>query len=261
MPDSVGDLRMKVATSCRILGMLGLVSGTTGHVSARIPGTDEMWVRCRGGEELGLMFTGLHNVRRLDFDGKGPGLGDEHGAPFEAAIHGEIYRARPDVQAVVHAHPPYALRCGITGLQFRPVFGAYDPTQLDIVLRGVPLFPRSVLVSNREIGQEMVAAMGDRDVLLMRGHGIAVTGRSVETATSQAIRFDNLARIMWELALSGLEAREIPPDEIAGFDRRGRAESAPRTGWQTLPGIENWDWNHHVKLLDVNRIGLPDDAG
>ena len=68
---------MKVATASRILGMLGLVRESTGHVSARIPGTDEMWVRCRGGDENGLVFTGLHNVRRTDFDGEGPGMGQE----------------------------------------------------------------------------------------------------------------------------------------------------------------------------------------
>ena len=51
---AVDELRYKVATASRILGMLGLVRESTGHVSARIPGTDEMWVRCRGGDEQGL---------------------------------------------------------------------------------------------------------------------------------------------------------------------------------------------------------------
>src|SRR5439155_3750169 len=86
------ELRRNVAISCRILGMLGLVSGTTGHVSARIPGTEEMWIRCRGGAELGLIFTGVHNVRRVNFDGDGPGMDDKHAKPNETAIHGEIYR-------------------------------------------------------------------------------------------------------------------------------------------------------------------------
>src|SRR5205823_13058414 len=107
------ELQHNVAVSCRILGMLGLVSGTTGHVSARIPGSDEMWVRCRGGDEYGLTFTGLHNIRRLDFDGTGPGLDSTHASPNGTPIHGEIYRAKPQAQAVVHAHPPYALLCGI----------------------------------------------------------------------------------------------------------------------------------------------------
>ena len=66
MADELDELRWKVATACRILGMHGLVHESTGHVSARIPGTDEMFVRCRGGDERGLLFTDVDNVRRVD---------------------------------------------------------------------------------------------------------------------------------------------------------------------------------------------------
>jgi ribulose-5-phosphate 4-epimerase/fuculose-1-phosphate aldolase len=259
--ETAQELRLKVAISCRILGMLGLVRDTTGHVSARIPGTDEMWIRCRGGDEYGLIFTGLHNIRRVSFDGEGPGLGPDHAAPNETAIHGEIYRAKPEVQAVVHAHPPYALLCGITGLEFRPIIGAYDPSALNIALRGVPVFPRSVTVTNAALAAEMLAAMGERDVVLMRGHGITVTGRTVEQVTSQAIRFDSLAQIMWQVALSGRHAPDISQEDIAHFTREGRGGriGGGRT-WMSLPGVETWGWKQHVKLLQVSGIGLPDDT-
>ena len=256
---SVDELRFKVATASRILGMLGLVRESTGHVSARVPGTDEMWVRCRGGDEAGLTFTGLHNVRRLDFDGEGPGLGTRHASPNETPIHGEIYRARPQANAVVHAHPPYALLCGVTDLQFQPIFGAFDPSALNIILKGVPVFPRSVTVTNKQLAADMLAAMGDRDVVLMRGHGITVYGRSVETATMLAIRFDSVARIMWEIALSGRKPIELSPEDMAVFNRPGRGEERPTSGWAALPGVENWGWNYYVRLLEANNIGLPDD--
>ncbi|MEA2640671.1 MAG: hypothetical protein QOF51_2065 [Chloroflexota bacterium] len=259
MIEVADDLRLKVATACRILGMLGLVRESTGHVSARIPGTDEMWIRCRGGDELGIEFTGLHNVRRVNFDGDGPGMDTQHAKPNETAIHGEIYRSRPEVMAVVHAHPPYALFCGITELKFIPVFNAYDPSALQIILNGVPVFPRSITVTNRQLGQQMVECMGDRDVLLMRGHGTVVTGSSVEAATTQAIRFDNVARIMWELARSGLKARELSPEDMPQ-PRSGPRERATG-GWAAIDGAETWTWKHYVKLLQVNNVGLPDDLG
>ncbi len=261
MAVDVDELRFKVATSCRILGMLGLVEGTTGHVSARIPGTDEMWIRCRGGDEYGLMFTGLHNVRRVDFDGKGPGLDELHASPHETAIHGEIYRAHPEVMSVVHAHPPYALLCGITRLEFRPLFGAFDPSALDMIQKGIPVFPRAVTVTNKELGAAMLASMGNRDVLLMQGHGITATGRTVEAATSLAIRFDKVAKVMWEIAASGLKAYDISEQDQAAYRRTSDRESTPRVGWQSLPGVETWGWKHYLRLLEVNRIGLPDDAG
>lgn len=253
------DLRFKVATASRILGMLGLVRESTGHVSARIPGSDEMWIRCRGGDECGLTFTGLHNVRRVNFEGEGPGLGTAHAAPNETAIHGGIYKARPQANAVVHAHPPYALLCGVTALDFRPVFGAFDPSALSIILKGVPIFPRSVTVTNDKLAAEMLAAMGDRDVVLMRGHGISVYGRTVEAATTLAIKFDSVAQIMWQITMSGRTPIEISGEDMAQFNRPGRGEERPRSGWAALPGVENWTWNHYVKLLEANNIGLPDD--
>ena len=232
MTNSVDDIRMKVAVSCRILGMLGLVNESTGHVSAHIPGTDEMWIRCRGGDECGLTFTGLHNVRRTDFDGKGAGVGDKHASPNETPIHGEIYR----------------------------VFGAYDPSSLNLILQGVPVFPRAVTVINKELAAEMLKSMGQRDVLLMQGHGITVTGPSVELATQLAIRFDRVARIMWEIAVSGREAPNISDEDIARYDRRGGGSGRTRGGWRDrLEGVENFGWNHYVKLLQAKNIGLPDD--
>lgn len=257
MDNSSDNLRLKVATSCRILGMLGMVNESTGHVSARIPGTDEMLIRCRGGNEEGVMFTGVHNIRRADFDGVGPHVGDEHASPSETPIHGEIYRAKPDVGAVVHAHPYYALLCGVTEIAYLPVFGGYDPSALSIVLKGVPIYPRAKTVTDKLQAAEMLEAMGDRDVVLMRGHGISVTGPTVEAATTLAIKFDRLSRIMWDIALSGRQPLLLSDDDLGRYDR-----SKPRApgGWRDrIVGADNFAWNHYVKQLQVSGIGLPDD--
>lgn len=256
------DLRTKVAISCRILGMQGLMRESTGHVSARIPGSDDMWIRCRGGDEMGLTFTGIHNIRRLNFDGDGPG--PEHATPHEVPIHGELYRTRPEVNAVVHAHPYYALLCGVTELEYRPIFGGYEPSALDIVLKGVPVFPRAATVTTREMAAQMLECMGERNVILMKGHGITVTGASVEEATALAIRFDRLSRIMWDVAVSGREAPEICAEDLVRYDKRGndrREKSDDRPSWKTkLKGSETWAWKHYLKQLELAGIGIPDDT-
>ena len=94
MADELSQLRQKVALSCRILAMTGLVKETTGHVSARIPGTNEMLIRARGAGESGLLFTRAEDVLRVDFDGKGAPADGPIGNPMELPIHGEIYKAR-----------------------------------------------------------------------------------------------------------------------------------------------------------------------
>src|SRR5690348_388088 len=97
----VQELRRKVALSCRILAMMGMVKETTGHVSARID-EHQMLVRGRGADETALLFTTEDDILRTDMDGKLIGAGGEHvGLPQEFPIHGETLKARPEADCVV----------------------------------------------------------------------------------------------------------------------------------------------------------------
>ncbi len=135
----------------RILAMQGCVKDILGHVSARIPGTNEMFIRCRGDNERGLLYTDIQQIRRLDFEEKSGDMRDDYMVPVEVPIHGEIYKAIPDAQAVVHAHPYASVVCGIAGLELRPIFGAFDPPSLAIAARGIPVYPRSVLINRADL--------------------------------------------------------------------------------------------------------------
>jgi ribulose-5-phosphate 4-epimerase/fuculose-1-phosphate aldolase len=260
MADELADLRRDVAISCRILGS---ELGSGGHVSARIGGTGEMWLRCRGGRaEEGLAATDLHHIRRVDFDGEGPGLGERHAAPHETPLHGEVYRARPEVGAVVHVHWRYALLCGVAGVEFVPVTGGYNPSLVRIALQGVPVYERAATVTDKEMAAEMLEVMGSRDVVLLRGHGIAAVGRTVEAATSLAMRFETLCELMWQLTLSGRRLFEITAEDKARYDpnRRGRAFPASRD-WQTLLNVgegEEMGWRGYLRKLERTG-GLPDE--
>ncbi len=232
------ELRAKVAQSCRILAMTGLVKEITGHVSARIPGTDEMFIRCRGDDEFGLPYTGPEAIRRLTFDGEGPGLGKQHVPPIELPIHGEILRARPDVGCVVHAHPPYTLLLGMAGIDPAPVFGAYDPGGLAIS-RSLAFYPRSVLISTKQLAADLMAAMEGTSFCVLRGHGIVVAGPTVEEATINAIRLENLAKVCWQLASRGPLPR-ISEEDVQSF-----------LGTPTNPRVARgteWVWRYYARL-------------
>ena len=231
---------------------------TAGHVSTRIPGTDEMLLRCRGRGGAGLDATDVHHIRRLDFDGEGPGLGDGYAAPHETPLHGEIYRARPEVQAVVHVHPMFALLCGVVGVEFLPVFAGYNPGLLRIVLDGVPIYKRAATVVDLEMAAGMIEVMGERDIVLLRGHGIVVTGTSVEAATSTALRFEELAYLMWQITLSGRAPIQISEKDIARYDRHSeqRPPWPASRDWQALGGGEGMGWRRYVAKLE-REVGLP----
>jgi 3,4-dihydroxyphthalate decarboxylase len=238
MSESLEELRKKVALSCRILAMEGLVEGILGHVSVRIPGTNEMFIRCRGNEENGVRYTTVDAIRRVDFDGKGPDLADSYEVPKELPIHGEILKTRPDVGCVIHAHPPAALICGITSLEFRPIFGAFNIPAMRMALEGIPVFPRSVLVTRPDLAKPMIDVMGNKQICLMKGHGITVTGKTVEEATIRALNFNILAQTTLQAAQTGREAPSIPEEDIAELPDLG----------STFNDV--WVWRHYVKKLE-----------
>ncbi|MBI2357932.1 MAG: class II aldolase/adducin family protein [Deltaproteobacteria bacterium] len=237
MADPIEELREKVALSCRILAMEGLVEGILGHVSARIPDSQEMWIRCRSQKEQGVRYTSVDAIRRVNFDGKGALGKEEYQAPNELPIHGEIYKKRPEVGCVIHAHPREALICGIADLELRPIFGAFNMPAMRMALEGVPVFPRSFLITRPELAAPMIDIMGDKRLCLMKGHGITVTGKSVEEATVRALNFDTLARTTLQVAQTGRKAPDIAPEDIAELPDIGSTFN------------DLWVWRYYVKKL------------
>ena len=212
--------RLLVANACRILGARGLAEDVLGHISVRT-GPDRILIRCRGPREEGLFLTQPADIREVDLDGApadGDAGSDGWSVPNELPIHAEVLRARPDVDAVVHCHPPSVLMAGLQGVPLRPVFGAYHIPAARMALEGVPVYPRSVLVRRPELGREVAAALGDKSVLVMRGHGITAVGsgeHAVEQAVVRALALDVLARVSVESARLGGNAAELSAEDVA----------------------------------------------
>lgn len=215
-------LRTEVAQACRILATEGLVEGVLGHVSARVD-DDHMLIRCRGPQEHGVLFTEDADIRLIDFDGRGAELTDGYAVPNELPIHGETLRTRPEVNAVVHAHPPAVLACGIAELPLRPVFGAYNIPAMRMAHDGIPTYQRSVLIRRPDLAKQMLAAMGDRPVCVLRGHGITATGSTVREAVLRALNLNALASVALTVAMTGRTADDIPEQDVAELPDLGSA--------------------------------------
>jgi len=231
--DDGPKLRETVAAACRVLARRGLVDGILGHVSARVA-EDELVIRCRGGNsERGLARTGPGDVWRVDIDGRPIDLPDGYQPPKELPIHAELMRARPEVGAVIHAHPPAALLAGLAGLTPRPVFGAYNIPALRLALDGVPVFDNASLITNRELALELLAAMEERSVCLMHGHGITAAAETVEQATVLAVNLEALLSVTVELARLGATPRELTATELAALPDLGSSFN-DQLVWQAL---------------------------
>jgi ribulose-5-phosphate 4-epimerase/fuculose-1-phosphate aldolase len=182
----------KLVVANRILYAQGVVDGF-GHVSVRHDQSPGHFLLARN------MAPGL--VRRDDimtFDLEGAAL-DAAGRRvyLERFIHGELYRARPDVQAIVHSHSPSVIPLGVTRQALRPVFHMSG-----FLGEGAALFEirdvagdTDMLVSNSRLGVALAAALGARSAVLMRGHGSTVVGSSLEQAVYRAIYAEVNARL------------------------------------------------------------------
>jgi ribulose-5-phosphate 4-epimerase/fuculose-1-phosphate aldolase len=237
---NMDDARRSVALACRVLALAGLAEDVLGHVSVRA-GPDRMLLRCRGPEERGLLFTREADVHSVDFDGRDE-LSDGYRVPHEHPIHAEILRARPDVQAVVHVHPRRTVLADLAGLALRPVFGAFHIPAYRIALAGVPVYERPVLVSTPALGRELVEALGESDLCVLRGHGVAVLGDSVQEAVVRALALEELSR--WAVELAGLR---VAPDSVSAADQ----EALPDLGSELNVAAM---WRHHLGRLE--RAGL-----
>ena len=207
------ELKEIVAESCRILGKLNLTKEATGHVSARIEGTDKVLIRARGPEEEGVRFTTAHEVITVDLNGNKVEGDEGLSRPQEVFIHTWIYKTRPEVQSVIHIHPPTVVLFTICNKPILPLYGAYDPAGLRIYTDGIANYRRSILISNDERGKEFAQAIGDKRVCLMRGHGITSVGRSVQEATVTAIKLNQLAEMNYQASLLGTP-EPIPEEDI-----------------------------------------------
>lgn len=185
------ELREKIALGSRILAKLELVD-YLGHVSARIPGTDRVLIRARGAEQGNQLHMRPEDVALVDLEAnhlEGP----RH--PDETKLHTEIYKARPDVTAIVHTHQPLATIFGDLAKPILPMQGV-----MASVLRDgeIPIYPSARKVTTTKQGVEVARVLADKRVVHLRNHGVTVVGESVEEVVINAIWLEHQAKMtMW----------------------------------------------------------------
>lgn len=216
----VEQIRERVAQASRVIGKLDLTKAATGHLSMRVPGTDTVLIRARGAGESGVRYTTSEEVILVDLKGKKLDGRDDLEPPREVYIHTWLYRTRPDVQAVVHAHPPTVVLFTICNKALLPIYGGYDPSGLRLLLEGIPTYPSSVTVTNDKLGEAFAAAMKGR-ACLMKGHGITTIGKDIEDATLTAIKLNHLAEMNYRAHLLG-NPESISAEDIATFAKSKR---------------------------------------
>jgi len=120
---------------------------------------------------------------------------------LERFIHGEVYRARPDVQAVVHSHSPAVIPFSMTGVPLRMAFllGAFLGSGAPVFeIRGAAGNASNMQVTDQSRGVALAKSLGSAEVVLMRGHGDTVVGPTIKVAVARAVYAEVNARIQMD---------------------------------------------------------------
>jgi L-fuculose-phosphate aldolase len=208
MPDTTSEaerLRAALLTGFHILDEEGQNSGIAGHLTARLPGQERLL-----GHGYGLAFDEVRpeTIHEADFALKVDGPGR---VSPSLAFHVSIYRARPDVGAIVHTHGRHAIALGAAGAGFVPVY----QSALMLWDRVRPYDRYDGIVESDDVGARMAEALGDGRVLALRNHGIVAVGATVAEAVCAAVIYEeNCAMQLLALAAAG-RALGLPEDEAA----------------------------------------------
>jgi ribulose-5-phosphate 4-epimerase/fuculose-1-phosphate aldolase len=205
-----------IVVGSRILAEFGVVDGF-GHVSARHPTNPNHFLMSRS---LAPALVTADDIMEFDLDGNAI---DARGRTvfLERFIHGEIYKARPDVMSVVHTHSAGVIPFSVTKVPLRPMF--HNPSFLAV---GVPVWEirkdfgeTDMLVGNSALGKSLAQTLGDKPVVLMRGHGDVTVGPTVKMAVFRAYYTDVNAKLQSQAMALGGEVNYLTPGEGEKADK------------------------------------------
>jgi L-fuculose-phosphate aldolase len=200
---SMEETRKHVAEVARKMAELDLVSGTSGNVSARLPGG------LLAITPMGKSYEGMSADEIVVVDsGLDPVEGDLMPSS-ESLLHVAIYRARPDVGGIVHTHAVYSSAAAVAGLAIPPIVD-----EMVVALGGEVRVSEYAPPASQGVAERVCAALGTRDAALIRNHGAVGVGASPASALEASILTERAAKIF---VLSSILGRPgtLPDDVVA----------------------------------------------
>jgi ribulose-5-phosphate 4-epimerase/fuculose-1-phosphate aldolase len=168
MLGDVEAIKEKIVMACKVLQKQRILDGY-GHLTARL--TDG---RILSTPHMPPGKVALRDLIIIDGDGnKLEGLGEPNG---ETAMHTSIYKARADVQCILHYHPDELIAVAAAGQEIKVIANCGVH-----FYRGTPIYDSPVLIRSRQLGDKVAATLGDRNAVLLRGHGGTVVARDLDT--------------------------------------------------------------------------------
>ncbi|MFN0070540.1 MAG: class II aldolase/adducin family protein [Chloroflexota bacterium] len=249
----IDDIKYEVAVANRILAAMGLATGvlaSLGHTSMRVPSDpDKFVVKGRG-----YALDALSEMKPEDMivcDREGFKVDGPPGSTqcFEVKMHSCIYKSRPDVLSVTHVHPRFLVLMTTLRQRLRPMC----QEGIEIVRNELPMYDHVKTIQSEAEGMDVANLLGNHRAVLLRGHGAATTGKSVEDSVMTMLQLEEQARFNY-YAFSAMgedhpyiedpliaEMTERPKlPELPHFAELMRESGAPRVG-----GV----WQYYTKVV------------
>lgn len=197
------DPRAEMVRAINELYQLGLITATGGNVSVRVEDREECWIT------PSQLYKGdLRPELMVRIDLAGNVLDEGLPAPSsEWPMHTAIYRARPEVRAIGHAHAPYATILALSGLPFLPI------TTEAAFLREVPVVP-FIMPGTKELAEAVVKALGRNPVCLLQNHGVVVAATSLRRACNILEVVERTAQLIWGCYAVGRKLPVLPKEVL-----------------------------------------------
>jgi L-fuculose-phosphate aldolase len=221
------ELRAAIVAQCRALNAAGLNQGAAGNISARL------------GEALLITPSAIpYHVMRPDMLALMP-LNGEYGAwsgplkpSTEWRFHLDIMRARPDIGAIVHYHPPHGTALAML---HQPILAAHYM----IALFGGPIIEctKYAPYGTKELSELAIAGLGDRHAVLLGNHGVIATGATLESAMHRAAELEALAR-MYYLAIAIGRPAILSDEEIGRIVERFKSYGGGEEAQKALSPVK-----------------------
>jgi L-fuculose-phosphate aldolase len=210
------DLKQKLIVAGKILVDTGQGDFTRGHISVRLPDNPKLFYMKP--HSVGLDDITMQNILTIDLEGNVvAGKARRHS---EVYIHSEVLKARSDINCVIHAHPTYSVALSASG---HPVKAYSQPGAL--FYEDIGIYTDTIaLIRSHEMGAGVAKALGTHRAALLKNHGTAVAGKTIEETVVSAIMLENAAMIQMIVEAAGDPAPEFPREDVF---RLKREMSAP----------------------------------
>ena len=211
------ELAERLATAARLLHHEGHLN-YSGHLSARIP--EGLLIHTYDSDRAAIR---AEDLLRCNLDGQR--VSGSGRPPLEVFIHAEIYRARPDVHAVLHTHSELSALFTLAETRLQPMKASAVHWAT-----GIPDHPDQTLIRTPRHGRELAETRGQHQAALLRAHGGVLVAESIDAVFVDAIHFDENARAQLQAASLG-RLKPLTPGELEALDEAAERERLVRKLW------------------------------